>query len=288
MDRITINREIVLNGRWYLDAENNQLIDLQGRSAAATLSPRAVRLLMLFAETPNTVIGRRKLFDEGWRQFGFEVCDNSLNQVICSLREAFRGFGADAPGIKTVPRIGYCLTARVTTREASAEAVTTRPATGVMPERRLVDRQAFDDIVRQEWGRAQRGDRPLSLLMVRCAVSIGASPDGADASGLSGRAILGQIHRAGDVAARYASDGAITVYAVLLPATDEGGAAIVARRIRTAAHVKILAVALASTVGQQHATPEGFIETACSELRGMPGGMPDSPAAPGPMLSLAA
>jgi hypothetical protein len=86
MDRIMMNREIVLNGRWRLDAVNNQLVDLQGGAAATALSPVAVRLLTLFAESPNTVIGRRRLFAEGWRQFGFEVCDNSLNQVICVLR----------------------------------------------------------------------------------------------------------------------------------------------------------------------------------------------------------
>jgi DNA-binding winged helix-turn-helix (wHTH) protein len=288
MDRIMMNREIVLNGRWRLDAVESRLVDLQDGVAGTVLSPIAVRLLTLLAGSPNTVIGRRKLFDEGWRQFGFEVCDNSLNQVIHALREAFRNAGAGAPAIKTVPRIGYCLMARVTMREAGGAVAAVMPVTDGLRERRLLDREVFDGIVEREWGGAPRGERPLSLLMVRCAASAGASADDTDASGSTVQAILGQIHRAGDVAACYASDGTITVYAVLLPVTDGQGAAMVGRKIEAAANGQVLAVGLACMAGQQYATPEELVEAARAALDDIPDGMSGAPLPLRPELSLAA
>ncbi|WP_321899843.1 winged helix-turn-helix domain-containing protein [Paraburkholderia heleia] len=276
METIVIDREILLNGRWQVDTVSNQLVDLQGESVATVLSPVALRLLTLLAGSPNTVIERRKLFDEGWRRFGFEVCDNSLNQVIHTLREVFAHLCADAPGIKTVPRIGYCLMARVTMREAgkaTGEIITT----GEAANRQLLARPVFDDALEREWGRAQRdAQRLLSLLLIRFATDEAAG-------GTIERGILRQIHRAGDAATCYTSGEVSTEYAVLLPSTDRQGAACVARRIQAVTNGRALAIGLACTDGDDLATPYGLVDAA----RAASCGAPDSAVA-SPELCLAA
>ncbi|EEF26727.1 conserved hypothetical protein [Ricinus communis] len=147
---------ITLNGRWRLDELSNELVD-PASGASVALSPIAVRLLTLLADAPNTIVGRRQLFDQGWRRYGIEVCENSLNQVICALRTAFARLGPEAPSIRTVPRIGYSLVAQVAGRADRAPAAQVvapdREASCETGDPRLLDRQAFDAISGLEWRR---------------------------------------------------------------------------------------------------------------------------------------
>lgn len=110
---LTPHPKLVFNGRLLFDCRQNVLTDLRDRSRYLQIKPVNARLLVLMAASPNTVLSRRQLFDQGWRAFGFEVCDNSLNQVICTLREAFTELAPGKTWIKTIPRIGYCLLADV-------------------------------------------------------------------------------------------------------------------------------------------------------------------------------
>lgn len=104
---------IVVDNRWLFDQKQDLLIDLESRTNSVKLKPVAVRVLSLLVRSPLVVLRRQQLLDEGWRSFGFEVCDNSLSQVIYSLREAFTALDPERMYIKTVPRIGYCLLAEV-------------------------------------------------------------------------------------------------------------------------------------------------------------------------------
>lgn len=236
--------QFVLNDRWLFDVEQDRLVDLTGQCSGMVLKPVAARLLAIMVRTPQTVLRRRQLFDEGWRSFGFEVCDNSLNQVMCTLRSTFEVLHPGQPYIKTIPRIGYCLLAQVrmvTAADRLAEPIIDVPGAGEQP-RVLVDtdpltglasRHAFDGLADGEWHRAQSNDIPLSLLMIgidrfRNFNDLYGHPAGNEALARVAQCIGQAIHRAGDHAARYSSDE----FVVLLRDTGAEGAGHVAERIR--------------------------------------------------------
>ena len=99
----------------------------------------------------------------------------------------------------------------------------------------LANRRTFDETLIAEVRRAVRAGSPLSLLMldVDCFKSFN------DAYGHQrgdaclktvAEAIQGAVRRAGDTVARYGGEE----FSVILPDTDQGGAAIIAERIRHA------------------------------------------------------
>jgi DNA-binding winged helix-turn-helix (wHTH) protein len=93
------------------DTLNDQLISVQGEGPVAMLKPVHTRVLWHFVNHPRVLLPRRELFDQCWREYGMEVCDNSLNQVVHALRDAFHMIDPASSYIKTVPRIGYALLA---------------------------------------------------------------------------------------------------------------------------------------------------------------------------------
>jgi diguanylate cyclase (GGDEF)-like protein/PAS domain S-box-containing protein len=99
----------------------------------------------------------------------------------------------------------------------------------------LANRHRFDELMQQEFRRARRQEQPLSLLMVdadrlRAYNGRYGHLAGDECLRQIGRAIESVLWRPGDHAARYGGEE----FVVLLPATDEAGAAIVAERIRSA------------------------------------------------------
>ncbi|MNF91449.1 hypothetical protein D3C84_740510 [compost metagenome] len=60
-----------------------------------------------------------------WGQYGLEVTDNSLAQVVRQLRLALEKLQPDREFIQTLPRLGYRLTDGVKVEELSARAQTT-------------------------------------------------------------------------------------------------------------------------------------------------------------------
>lgn len=112
-----VSEQFVLNNRWLLDTAHNRLIDLEDTKCSATLQSVDMRLLSILVRSPHTLLRRQHLLHEGWRVYGFEVCENSLTQVICRLRGAFQELHPERTYIKTVPRIGYCFMADVRSAE---------------------------------------------------------------------------------------------------------------------------------------------------------------------------
>jgi DNA-binding winged helix-turn-helix (wHTH) protein len=108
---IDISAAFLLNDWLLFVVGEFTLEDINDANRKVSLKPVTARVLSLLAREPNRVFHRRELLDEGWRAFGFEVGENSLNQVISSLRTAFSELDPKRPYIRTIPRIGYALTA---------------------------------------------------------------------------------------------------------------------------------------------------------------------------------
>jgi len=75
------------------------------------LRPRAMELLVLFAERAGEVVSKREIVDRVWSS-GF-VADNTIVHCVNELREAL-GDASEAPRcLQTIPRRGYRVVAKV-------------------------------------------------------------------------------------------------------------------------------------------------------------------------------
>jgi diguanylate cyclase (GGDEF)-like protein len=238
----TLRDPLVLNGRWLFDTVSERLVDLDGHKADFTLTPLCARLLGLFAASPQAVLRRRQLFELGWKAFGFEVCENSLNQVISALRATFETIDPGRPYFKTLPRIGYCFLAEVrpATPADCPPRLPGRSADARQPDARHILRAhsgepSAQQAVAGDWQHAQQDSLPLSLLVIAVdqLAEINACDGrnaGNEALAMIEKSIVQQLHRPGDCVTR--AHGA--TFVVRLADTDVAGACQVAHRIRAA------------------------------------------------------
>jgi two-component system chemotaxis family response regulator WspR len=115
----------------------------------------------------------------------------------------------------------------------------------------IANRRRFDEVMRTEWQRGQRDQKPLSLLMcdIDCFKVYNDSFGhlAGDLCLKKAAAVLTEhLQRPADVAARYGGEE----FAIVLPDTDQDGAALVASACRS--HIERLAI-----VNPQ--SPNGFI-----------------------------
>jgi len=95
--------KIIIDG-WHIDSDTRQATK---EDAVASLSPRALRLLLVLAEAEGRVLQRSDLLDLVWPTV--TVGDESLSQVISELRRKLRNRGL----IETIARTGYRLSGPV-------------------------------------------------------------------------------------------------------------------------------------------------------------------------------
>ena len=98
----------------------------------------------------------------------------------------------------------------------------------------LANRRRLDQVLRQEWARAQRNRKPLAVLMVdvdhfRAFNQRHGHAGGDHALREVAKTIEACIRRPADVAARYGGEE----FQVVLPETDLSGAQMLAERIRS-------------------------------------------------------
>jgi len=99
----------------------------------------------------------------------------------------------------------------------------------------LPNRRLFDQTLESEWNRAQRNNRPLSLLIVdvdcfKALNDLYGHPTGDDCLARVAAALHGTLRRAGEVVARYGGEE----FVAILPDIDVAGAALIAEAMREA------------------------------------------------------
>lgn len=100
---------IVTVGEWRLDVAARSMTN---GSVDRSLSPRALRVLLVLAEAEGDVVQRGTLLDRVWPDV--VVTDESLTQAIAELRRAFGPRRGDVGPIQTISKSGYRLTVPVT------------------------------------------------------------------------------------------------------------------------------------------------------------------------------
>jgi DNA-binding winged helix-turn-helix (wHTH) protein len=104
----------------------------------------ASRCLAMLLRSGGAVVRKRELMAGAWGQYGLEVTDNSLAQVVRQLRLALEKLQPDREFIQTLPRIGYKLADGVTVEELSAVAHTA-PAPAAPPAPTMADAEDEPD-----------------------------------------------------------------------------------------------------------------------------------------------
>lgn len=143
----------------------------------------------------------------------------------------------------------------------------------------LGNRRSFEEHAEEEWARAQRTMWPLSMLLIDVDSFKGFNDlyghsAGDDALIGVARSIAKNVRRPGDTSARYGGEE----FAVLLPNTDEAGAARIAEQIRTTVeslglrhvssshHVLTVSIGIATTRGHAFATSRALVNAADEAL----------------------
>ena len=104
----------------------------------------ASRCLAMLLRSGGAVVRKRELMAGAWGQYGLEVTDNSLAQVVRQLRLALEKLQPDREFIQTLPRIGYKLADGVSVEELSAVAQTA-PAPTATPVSTMADAEDEPD-----------------------------------------------------------------------------------------------------------------------------------------------
>src|ERR1700722_5497438 len=129
------SRVLLHIGDWVVDSDTDTIA--RG-SELAKLEPRAMRLLLLLAQSPGAVISVDRMLTEVWP--GVIVGPASVYQAISQLRRALTDTDPEPTYIATVPRKGYRLIAPVrlvpvsSTPEALTPAAPPAPATSLPAE----------------------------------------------------------------------------------------------------------------------------------------------------------
>lgn len=135
----------------------------------------------------------------------------------------------------------------------------------------LANRRTFDDALVREYGRALRDNRNLSLIMIdvdgfKAFNDRYGHPAGDECLRRIGNALARAVFRPGDIVARYGGEE----FALLLPETDEFGAAVIGERFRQA--VALLEI-------EHDASPRGLVTVSAGVASATRRYLDDGPAA---------
>lgn len=115
--------QVLIDGQLVFDEDNFLLFRADGaEEEPLRLGAIASRCLAMLLRSGGTVVRKRELMAGAWGQYGLEVTDNSLAQVVRQLRQALEKLQPDREFIQTLPRIGYKLVDSVKVEDLSAVA----------------------------------------------------------------------------------------------------------------------------------------------------------------------
>ena len=77
------------------------------------ISKPASRLLMELIKNNTTVIARQDLLKHVWEDYGFKGSNHNLNGAVSELRKCLEALSLDPGIIKTIPKVGFVMTAEI-------------------------------------------------------------------------------------------------------------------------------------------------------------------------------
>jgi DNA-binding winged helix-turn-helix (wHTH) protein/tetratricopeptide (TPR) repeat protein len=107
---------------------------VSGPGGNSEVEPRVMQVLVVLADSANSVVTRHTLFHRCWGNS--EVGDDSLNRTIAAVRKLGSDIGGGSFAVETIPRTGYRLTC-----DAREESVDAQPGRTVPVARPVLSRR---------------------------------------------------------------------------------------------------------------------------------------------------
>jgi DNA-binding winged helix-turn-helix (wHTH) protein len=168
--------QLLIDEHLVFDENNFLLFRADADEEPLRIGAIASRCLAMLLRSDGAVVRKRELMAGAWGQYGLEVTDNSLAQVVRQLRLALEKLQPDREFIQTLPRIGYKLADGVRVEELSAVAKTAPaqsevvagdevPVPAAPPDSTMAD--AEDELDKPPLPASARPDsRPLPVLPI--------------------------------------------------------------------------------------------------------------------------
>lgn len=121
----------VINRLIHFDNEAFVLYAASAPEEVLRIGAIASRCLTLLLQADGQIVSKRELMGGAWGEFGLEVTDNSLAQVVRQLRVALEKLQPNHELIVTIPRIGYKLSEQVELLDPSPPTPPAPPAAEV-------------------------------------------------------------------------------------------------------------------------------------------------------------
>lgn len=118
----------VINQVIHFDNEAFVLYATSAPEEVLRIGAIASRCLTLLLQADGQIVSKRDLMGGAWGEFGLEVTDNSLAQVVRQLRVALEKLQPNHELIVTIPRIGYKISEQVELLDPPLPAPATPPA----------------------------------------------------------------------------------------------------------------------------------------------------------------
>ncbi|MEG5552326.1 winged helix-turn-helix domain-containing protein [Enterobacter wuhouensis] len=105
----------LISGQIIFNDTENTLSTVNPKDNVIALTAIPARLLSYLLEHSGETVTRDKLLDAVWELYGLQPSGHSLNQNLSLLRKALITLGAEDEIIRTIPRVGICISSeRVT------------------------------------------------------------------------------------------------------------------------------------------------------------------------------
>ncbi|WP_313080565.1 winged helix-turn-helix domain-containing protein [Atlantibacter sp.] len=104
----------IINEKVMFSPDTNSLCPVDDKTKPIALHTPSSQCLLILLQHNNEVVSQKLLFEEIWEKNGALVTANTLYQNIALIRKALKTAGIDEEIIKTVPKQGVKISARIT------------------------------------------------------------------------------------------------------------------------------------------------------------------------------
>ncbi|UTJ49479.1 winged helix-turn-helix domain-containing protein [Atlantibacter subterranea] len=107
------NAIYIINDKVIFTPDSNTLCPVNDNTKPVVLHTPSSQCLLLLLQNNNQVVSQKVLFEEIWEKNGALVTPNTLYQNIALIRKAFKSAGLEEEVIKTIPKQGVKIAARL-------------------------------------------------------------------------------------------------------------------------------------------------------------------------------
>jgi len=118
MQLMSINENYLINSFEIIPSKNVVIVDGISRS----ITPKMMAVLNLLSRAEGEAVTKQDILDAVWADVS--VSELVLSRAITDLRKVFNETAKNATVIKTIPKVGYCLNAKIVVAKSGTPVIT--------------------------------------------------------------------------------------------------------------------------------------------------------------------